>query len=149
MTLEIPEFEIEFDDMVDESALMGLDDTISIDFPRERVVTIIRNVADLYNLNVVIPSSLAECEVSIKLRDVHWEDVFWITLEPCGYTYSVEGVGGNIVLIKPIEHQSTVMISESWAWMGIGSILINPLLLGISIFLFVLLKRRRTYPVGM
>ena len=56
-------------------------ETISVDFPEEDVRTIIRSVAELYELNVVIPDSLAG-SVSIKLRDVTWQQVFNVVLEP-------------------------------------------------------------------
>jgi len=71
-------------------------ETISVDFPEEDVRDIIRSVAELYELNVVIPDSLAG-SVSIKLRDVTWQQVFNVVLEPMNYTYIVDG---NIIKIK-------------------------------------------------
>jgi type IV pilus assembly protein PilQ len=74
-------------------------ETISVDFPEEDVRDIIRSVAELYELNVVIPDSLAG-SVSIKLRDVTWQQVFDVVLEPLSYTYIVDG---NIIKIKSLE----------------------------------------------
>lgn len=71
-------------------------ETISVDFPSESVRTIIRNIADLYDLNVVIPESLTG-NASIKLKDVTWPQVFQVLLEPLGFNYTVEH---NIVRIR-------------------------------------------------
>jgi type IV pilus assembly protein PilQ len=62
------------------------EDTISVDFPNTDVRTIIRNVADLYELNVVIPDTLVG-SVSLKLRDVTWRQVFDVVLEPMNFTW--------------------------------------------------------------
>lgn len=78
---------------------MGDDDTISVDFPDEEVRTVIRNVADLYDLNVVIPETLVG-NTTIKLRNVTWRQVFEVVLEPLGYTYIEDR---NIIKIKSID----------------------------------------------
>lgn len=71
-------------------------ETISVDFPDEEVRTIVRNVAELYDLNVVIPDTLVG-SVSLKLRNVTWRQVFDVVLSPLGYTYVEEG---NIIKVK-------------------------------------------------
>ncbi|MDP0496987.1 MAG: secretin N-terminal domain-containing protein [Verrucomicrobiota bacterium JB024] len=78
---------------------MGDDDTISVDFPNEEVRTIIRNVADLYDLNVVIPETLVG-NTTIKLRNVTWRQVFEVVLQPLGYTYVEDR---NIIKIKSMD----------------------------------------------
>ncbi len=78
---------------------MGDDETISVDFPDEEVRIIIRNVADLYDLNVVIPDTLVG-NTTIKLRNVTWRQVFEVVLEPIGYTYIEDR---NIIKIKSID----------------------------------------------
>lgn len=85
-------------DMNTDAVTMGDNETISVDFPDEEVRTIIRNVADLYDLNVVIPDSLIG-STSIKLRNVTWQQVFDVVLEPFGFTYLREN---NIIKIKSI-----------------------------------------------
>lgn len=106
-TLELPEepvFELPDDEVfLDlpgadiQSTVVATDaETISVDFPEEDVRDIIRSVAELYELNVVIPESLAG-SVSIKLRDVTWQQVFEVVLEPLNYTYVTDG---NIIKIK-------------------------------------------------
>lgn len=75
---------------------MGAEDTISVDFPDEEVRTIIRNVADLYDLNVVIPDTLVG-NTSVKLRNVTWRQVFEVVLQPLGFTYVEDR---NIIKIR-------------------------------------------------
>jgi len=70
-------------------------DTLSVDFPDEDIKTILRNVADLFELNLVVPDTLTG-KTSIKLRDVTWRQIFQVVLGPVGYTYIEEG---NIIKI--------------------------------------------------
>jgi type IV pilus assembly protein PilQ len=70
-------------------------DTLSVDFPDEDIKTILRNVADLFELNLVVPDTLTG-KTSIKLRDVTWEQIFKVVLSPVGYTYVKDG---NIIKI--------------------------------------------------
>lgn len=70
-------------------------DTLSVDFPDEDIKTILRNVADLFELNLVVPDTLAG-KTSIKLRDVTWRQIFQVVLSPVGYAYVEEG---NIIKI--------------------------------------------------
>jgi type II secretory pathway component GspD/PulD (secretin) len=70
-------------------------DTLSVDFPDEDIKTILRNVADLFELNLVVPDTLTG-KTSIKLRDVTWRQIFQVVLAPAGYTYIEEG---NIIKV--------------------------------------------------
>ncbi len=79
-------------------------ETISVDFPDEEIRIIIRNVAELYDLNVVIPDTLVG-STSLKLRNVSWRQVFDVVLEPIGFTYVEDR---NIIKIRSIEE----LISE-------------------------------------
>jgi len=65
-------------------------DLISVDYPNEEIRTVLRNVADLYMLNLVVPDTLVG-STSIKLRDVTWRQIYSVVLEPVGYTYIEEG----------------------------------------------------------
>ena len=67
-------------------SLLQADETITIDFPDEEIRSVLRNVADLYELNLVIPDTLVG-RTSVKLREVTWEQVFEVVLSPVGYTY--------------------------------------------------------------
>lgn len=75
--------------------LLGDTDMISVDFPNAEIRTVLRNVADLYMLNIVIPEGL-QGTTSIKLRDVSWKQIFSVVLETTEYTYIEEG---NIIQI--------------------------------------------------
>lgn len=70
-------------------------DTLSVDFPDEDIKTILRNVADLFELNLVVPDTLTG-KTSIKLRDVTWRQIFQVVLSPAGYTFVEEG---NIIKV--------------------------------------------------
>jgi type IV pilus assembly protein PilQ len=70
-------------------------DTLSVDFPDEEIRTILRNVADLFELNLVIPDTL-QGNTSIKLREVTWRQIFQVILSPIGYTFVEDG---NIIKI--------------------------------------------------
>ncbi|MBL9201974.1 MAG: secretin and TonB N-terminal domain-containing protein [Opitutaceae bacterium] len=70
-------------------------DTLSVDFPDEDVRNILRNVADLFELNLIMPDTL-QGKTTIKLRDVTWRQIFQSVLAPVNYTYVEEG---NIIKI--------------------------------------------------
>lgn len=70
-------------------------DTLSVDFPDEDIRNILRNVADLFELNLVMPDTL-QGKSSIKLRDVTWRQIFQNVLAPVNYTYIEDG---NIIKI--------------------------------------------------
>ncbi len=77
-------------------------DTLSVDFPDEEIRTVLRNVADLFELNLVIPDTL-QGNTSIKLRDVTWRQIFQVVLSPVGYTFIEEG---NIIKVVSQESLS-------------------------------------------
>ncbi len=70
-------------------------ETLSVDFPDEDVRNILRNVADLFELNIIMPEAL-QGKTTIKLRDVTWRQIFQNVLDPVGYAYVEEG---NIIKI--------------------------------------------------
>jgi type IV pilus assembly protein PilQ len=72
---------------------------IDVNFPNDEIRNIIRSVAELNDLNVVIPETLVG-KVSIKLKHVTWRQVFDVVLEPIGYTYIEEG---NIIKIRSVQ----------------------------------------------
>lgn len=75
---------------------MGESETISVDFPDEDVRTILRNVAGLFDLNLVIPDTL-QGRTSLKLRNVTWPQVFEVVLDPLGFTHVADR---NIIRIR-------------------------------------------------
>lgn len=60
---------------------------ISVDFPNENVLTIIKNVAELYQLNIVIPEELGSYMIGIRMRAVDWSEVFDHCLSRVGYEW--------------------------------------------------------------
>lgn len=76
-------------------------DTLSVDFPDEDIRNILRNVADLFELNIIMPDTL-QGKTTIKLRDVTWRQIFESVLTPVGFTYIEEG---NIIKIVSNESQ--------------------------------------------
>jgi type II secretory pathway component GspD/PulD (secretin) len=70
-------------------------DTLSVDFPDEDIRNILRNVADLFELNIIMPETL-QGKTTIKLREVTWRQIFHNVLDPVGYTYVEDG---NIIKI--------------------------------------------------
>ncbi len=74
-------------------------DTLTVDFPDEEIRNVLRYVADLFELNLVIPDTL-QGKTSIKLRDVTWRQIFQVVLAPVGYTYIEDG---NIIKVVTAE----------------------------------------------
>lgn len=91
ITLQLPSHKT-----VAQPPLQHDEDTLSVDFSNTSVSSIVRSIADLYNLNVVIPESLSG-NASIKLHHVTWQQVFKELLEPRGFSYTMEN---NIVRIR-------------------------------------------------
>jgi len=84
-------------------------ETVTIDFPDEEIRAVLRTVADLYELNLVIPQEL-QGRTSVKLRDVTWEQVFKVVLSPVGYTYVKEDniikvISSEQLAMEPTETQ--------------------------------------------
>jgi type IV pilus assembly protein PilQ len=77
----------------------GAKDTLSVDFPNEDIRTILRNVADLFELNLVIPDTL-QGKASIKLREVTWRQIFQVVLAPAGYTFIEDN---NIIKVVTLD----------------------------------------------
>lgn len=68
---------------------LGEGELITIDFPEEEIRVILRSIADMFDLNLVVPETLVG-RTSIKLKNVEWRQVFDIVLKPAGYTFTEE-----------------------------------------------------------
>ena len=79
-------------------------DTLSVDFPDEDIRTILRNVADLFELNLVIPDTL-QGKTSIKLHNVTWRQIFSVILTPVGYTYIEDGTIIKVVSLESLAQE--------------------------------------------
>ncbi len=111
------------------------DDTFSLDFADEPIRNVIRYIADVYTLNVVIPEGLSG-NVSLKLKDVNWPEVFKAVLDPAGFSYIQEG---KIIKIKSLEDVKSepmetrifpLKFSDANAVLGSISPLVDPALGG-------------------
>ncbi len=81
-------------------------DTLSVDFPDEEIRNILRNVADLFELNLVIPETL-QGKTSIKLRDVTWRQIFQVVLQPVNYSYIEDGTIIRVVDNASLQQEPT------------------------------------------
>ncbi|CAM3070721.1 type II secretion system protein GspD [Rariglobus hedericola] len=100
-------------------------DTLSVDFPDEEIRTILRNVADLFELNLVIPDKL-QGRTSLKLREVTWRQIFQVVLSPVGYTFVEDG---NIIKIVSRDALSAEpFITSSVILENVAAASIQPLL---------------------
>jgi len=70
-------------------------DTLTVDFPEEEIRGILRDVAELFDLNIVVPDTL-QGKASVKLHDVTWRQIYQVVLTPVGYTFVEDG---NIIKI--------------------------------------------------
>jgi type IV pilus assembly protein PilQ len=70
-------------------------DTLTVDFADEEIRSILRDVAELFDLNMVIPDTL-QGKTSVKLHDVTWRQILQVVLTPVGYTFVEDG---NIIKI--------------------------------------------------
>jgi type II secretory pathway component GspD/PulD (secretin) len=82
-------------------------DTLSVDFPEEDIKGILRNVAELYDINIIIPDTL-QGKTSIKLREVTWSQIFKSILDPVGYTYIQEGNIIKVVSNETLQQEPVV-----------------------------------------
>src|SRR5688572_25190001 len=81
-------------------------DTLSVDFPDEDIRNILRNVADLFELNIIMPDTL-QGKTTIKLRDVTWRQIFQSVLAPVNYTYVEDGNIIKIISNDSLQHEPT------------------------------------------
>jgi type IV pilus assembly protein PilQ len=99
-------------------------DTLSVDFPDEDIRNVLRNVADLFELNLVMPDTL-QGKTSIKLRDVTWRQIFEVVLKQVGYTFIEKD---NIVKIVGIaELQGEPFSTRTFVFENVAASKIKPL----------------------
>ncbi|HLP09196.1 MAG TPA: hypothetical protein VK178_13610 [Opitutaceae bacterium] len=86
------------------------EERISVDFPNEEIVTVLRNVADMYELNLVVPQDLKGKRTSLKLRNVTWRQIFREALAPAGYMFIEDG---NIVRVASIDSLKQLQVARN------------------------------------
>ena len=100
-------------------------DTLSVDFPDTDIREILRNVADLFELNLVMPDTL-QGKASIKLRDVTWRQIFEVVLKQVGYTFVEKD---NIVKIVSLNDlQNEPFVTKTFSFENVSSSRIAPLI---------------------
>jgi type II secretory pathway component GspD/PulD (secretin) len=122
--------------------------TFSIDYADMEIRTLLRDVADRFDLNLVIPDTL-QGTTSIKLRDVNWRQTFDVVLKPIGYTFVEEGDVVKVVTIEDSRDQNLMakrgMASDDWLdgpWYfagAIGAFVLITVICHVSFFIGVLL----------
>jgi hypothetical protein len=74
----------------------------SIDYESAEIRSVLRGVAEKYDVPVIIPDSLRGL-ATIKLRQVTWQEAFKKILEPIGWTYTWDG---SVAVIEPKKSKS-------------------------------------------
>ncbi len=101
-------------------------ETLSVDFPDTDIREIVRNVADLFELNLVIPDSL-QGKASIKLRDVTWRQIFEVVLKQVNYTFIEKDGIVKIVAIKDLQEEP--YLTKTFGFENVSSSKILPLII--------------------
>jgi len=73
------------------------------------VRNILRNVADLFELNLIIPESL-QGKTTIKLRNVTWRQIFQKVLTPLGYGFTEQDNIVTVVTLDEVNEQQDSII---------------------------------------
>lgn len=103
---------------------------VSIDIPDADIRAALRQLADQFEINVVIPDTI-QGRTSIKLRDVTRKQAYKVILGPIGYTLVEEGDIIRVVSEKQPAPRSNV---DPPAWLnGPGYITV-----GVALFLLVM-----------
>lgn len=85
-------------------------ETFDLDYTDTPVRTILRNVADAAELNVIIPDTLVG-SISIQLKGVTWPQVFDIALEGTGFVWA-RGTGG-IIRIQRVGADQSIEVADN------------------------------------
>lgn len=74
-------------------------DQVSIDFQNEDIKSVLRYIAELYDLNIIVPNTLTG-NVSLRLKDVSWRDLLDAVLSPLQYCFIEKN---NIIEISSLK----------------------------------------------
>ncbi len=85
-------------------------ETFDLDYTDTPIRTILRNVGEAADLNVVIPDSLLG-SISIQLKGVTWQQVFDIALENTGFVWERDESG--IIRIQRVGADKAIEIGEN------------------------------------
>ncbi|MGE9291660.1 MAG: secretin N-terminal domain-containing protein [Puniceicoccales bacterium] len=84
-------------------------DRFDLDYTDTPIRTILRNVADAAELNVIIPDSLVG-NLSLQLKSVTWPQVYDIALERTGFVW--EETSGGIIRIQRVGADQAIKIGD-------------------------------------
>jgi hypothetical protein len=65
----------------------ALTDRVNVDFPSEYRETIVRNVAQLYGLDVDLAPGFPTEKISLTLKSATWEEIIAVCLHGSGFTF--------------------------------------------------------------
>jgi type IV pilus assembly protein PilQ len=85
------------------------DGRLSVDFPDEEIRNILRNVADLFELNLIVPETL-QGKATIKLRNVTWRQIYEKVLTPIGYGFIEDDNVISVVTLDEVNEQQESII---------------------------------------
>ncbi|NET38667.1 MAG: hypothetical protein F6K19_42865 [Cyanothece sp. SIO1E1] len=71
--------------------VLSREETISLEMPGEDALTLMRSIADLYGLNLIVSDTLENYDVSLKMREVSWREVFDYVLNQGGNYWVQKG----------------------------------------------------------
>ena len=76
--------------------------TNTVDFPETEIRAIITEVAKLFALKVAIPEQLTG-HTSVKLRDVTWQQLYKVILQPIGYEFIERGSAVTVLRNEEVD----------------------------------------------
>jgi hypothetical protein len=76
----------------------ALADRVNVDFPSEYRETIVRNVAQLYGLDVDLAPGFPTEKISLTLKSATWEEIFAVCLHGSGFTF-VKTIGAKVKIV--------------------------------------------------
>lgn len=78
---------VSFDDEDKKVPKITSSDQVSVDFINEDIKSVLRYISELYDLNIIIPTSLVG-NVTLRLKNVTWQDLLTAVLTPLGCSYT-------------------------------------------------------------
>lgn len=72
------------------SALAKSMEPISVDIKEESVVNVVRNIANIYKFNVVLPDSATKKEVSVLVKNVAPDELLNAIARASGYRLNIQ-----------------------------------------------------------
>ena len=84
---------------------------VSVDFVNEEIKSVLRYIAELYDLNIIIPTNLTG-NVTLRLKDVDWKALLAAVLNPLGCSYTDND--GIIQIVSESMAQKEPLITKTF-----------------------------------